>query len=79
MHINLGTLISTKGVWVSVTGLTSLFSAPSAMWKRVCWQDTWIEVGRDVILCGFRCMQYLDTMLQVLACGRCYWEVCVGS
>lgn len=33
------------------------------MWKRVCWQDTWIEVKGDVILCEMQCRRYLDRML----------------
>lgn len=49
MYVNLGICISIERDWVSIPRLTSLFSAPSAMWKRVCWQDTWIEVEGDVI------------------------------
>jgi hypothetical protein len=70
MYVNLEFRISIEQDWVLASGLTSLFSAPSAMWKRVCWQDTWIEVEGDVMLCGSRWRQYLGTMLRVLVRGR---------
>ena len=36
MYVDLGIHISIERNWVTAPGLTSLFSAPSAMWKRVC-------------------------------------------
>jgi hypothetical protein len=79
MHVNLRTRISIGQGWVPVSGLTSLFSAPSAMWKRVCWQDTCIEVGGDVILCGMQHRQCSDTMLPVSVRGQWYQKVRGGS
>ena len=72
MYVNLGIFISIERNCVPVPGLTSLFSAPSAMWKRVCWQETWIEVEGDVILCGSQCRQYLGGMLEVSVRVRWY-------
>lgn len=33
---------------------TSLFSAPSAIWNLVCWQDTCIELEGNAILCTLK-------------------------